>query len=269
MYSQKLMVTVGGTSHSNERIFFDFNEIPQPTAVYIPSTNEVILNKLARNVLGMKENELFDLSTWNKINPYFEDEIKSVSLQENVINHKVHVILFNCKHEIMNYSITHVHNSQFGKICIIYFSRASEKYSVASISSLYSIKEEVAKLKPYLNRTGRQMHEATMKKYFREELNRNLTLNDLVYYEKELHIIQNAFPSLSFREVILCGLLVNDLESQDIAAITNRTIDSVFVTIHRINKKLNLDNKKQLIATLKNLVKKAEQSHPVYSKSEN
>ncbi len=269
MYSQKLMVTVGGTSHSNERIFFDFNEIPQPTAVYIPSSNEVILNKLARNVLGMKENELFDLSTWNKINPYFEDEIKSISLQENVINQKVHVILFNCKHEIMNYSITHVHSSQFGKICIIYFSRASEKYSVASISCLYSIKEEVAKLKPYLNRTGRQMHEATMKKYFREELNRNLTLNDLVYYEKELHIIQNAFPSLSFREVILCGLLVNDLESQDIAAITNRTIDSVFVTIHRINKKLNLDNKKQLIATLKNLVKKAEQSHPVYSKSEN
>ena len=93
-----------------------------------------------------------------------------------------------------------------------------------------------------------------MKKYFREETNQQLTLDDLVYYEKELKIIQKAFPLLSHREVILCGLLVNDIDSKDIASITNRTIDSVFVTIHRINKKLDFINKKQLVDTLKELV---------------
>ena len=131
---------------------------------------------------------------------------------------------------------------------------------MASISSLYSIKDEIAKLKPYLNRTGKSLHEGIMKKYFREETNQQLTLDDLVYYEKELKIIQNAFPLLSHRVVILCGLLVNDIDSKDIASITNRTIDSVFVTIHRINKKLDVLNKKQLVDTLKDLVNRNEEN---------
>lgn len=76
----------------------------------------------------------------------------------------------------------------------------------------------------------------------------------MVYYEKELSIIQKAYPLLSHREVILCGLLVNDMDSQDIATITNRSIDAVFVTIHRINRKLNFENKKQLISKLRELI---------------
>lgn len=44
------------------------------------------------------------------------------------------------------------------------------------------------------------------------------------------------------------------METKDIASITNRSIDSVFVTIHRINKKLNLVNKKDLTETLKEVV---------------
>lgn len=269
MYLQKLEVTVGRTCQSKEKIVLDLNEIPQPTAVYIPSIHEVILNNLACKALGMKENEAFDLATWRKINPYFEDYFKCVPNQDCIINRKVHVILFNCKHEIMNYSMKQIKRPEFGKILVIHFSKASEKYSVASISSLYSIKEEVAKLKPYLNRTGKMLHEATMKKYFSEETNQNLTLNDLVYYEKELRIIQKAFPSLSFREVVLCGLLVNDMESKDIASITNRTLDAVFVTIHRINKKLNFVNKKQLIDKLKELVSKTERNQSVVSKTNN
>jgi DNA-binding CsgD family transcriptional regulator len=69
-----------------------------------------------------------------------------------------------------------------------------------------------------------------------------------------LRKIQQAFPSLSHREVILCGLLVNDMETKNIASITNRTVDSIFVTIHRINKKLNFLNKKDLMDNLKEVV---------------
>ena len=255
MYSQKLLLTVGGTSQSNEIIHIDFNEIQQATAVYIPSINELILNNMAHKTLGMKENEKIDLDAWNIINPYFEDRIRSISQQENVIDQNMHVVLFNSKQVIMNYSITHFKSSQYSNISMIHFSLASEKYSVASISSLYTIREDVAKLKPYLNRTGIIMHEETMKKYFLKGMNQNLTFNDQIYYEKELNIIQKAYSSLSFRETILCGLLVNDLEMQDIAAITKRTLDAVFVAIHRINKKLNFKNKRQLIASLKELTK--------------
>lgn len=255
MRTQKFEVGIDRRFQSKESIVVDINEIPYPTALFIPLNQEVVLNKRAYDTLGMKESEVFDVTTWKRINPYFEDNIKKIT-DDIIIDQKAHVILFNGKHEIMNYSMTRIHNSKLGKIAIIHFSKASEKYSVASISSLYSIKDEVAKLKPYLNRAGKSILDNLMKKYFREEDNQQLTLDDLVYYEKELKVIQKAFPLLSHREVILCGLLVNDMDSKDIATITNRTLDSVFVTIHRINKKLDFLNKKHLVDTLKELVSK-------------
>lgn len=267
MRTQKFEVKVGREYQANDRIVVDINEIPYPTAVYVSSKDEVILNRRAYETLGMNEGEVFDLITWKKINPYLSDVIKK--LDKDIINdQKVHVILFNGKHEIMNYSLTRITNPLLGEISIIHFSKASEKYSVASISSLYSIKEEVAKLKPYLNRTGKIMHESLMKKYFRME-NQQLTLDDMVYYERELRIIQKAYPSLSHREVILCGLLVNDMDSKDIASITNRTLDAVFVTIHRINRKLDILNKKQLIDTLKELVRQEDVNQQVTSEAQN
>jgi DNA-binding CsgD family transcriptional regulator len=254
MRTQEFQVEVGSECQSDSKIVVDINQIPYSTAVYIPLKEEVILNRRAYETLGMSEGEIFDLTTWRKINPYLGDCYKRIN-EDIVSDQKVHVILLNGKHEIMNYSLTRIDNSLLGKVYIIHFSKASEKYSVASISSLYSVKEEIAKLKPYLNRTGKVMHETLMKKYFREE-NQQLTLDDLVYYERELRIIQKAYPSLSHREVILCGLLVNDMDSKDIASITNRTLDAVFVTIHRINRKLDIINKKQLVDTLKDLVNK-------------
>jgi hypothetical protein len=125
MYSQKLLLTVGGTSQSNEIIHIDFNEIQQATAVYIPSINELILNNMAHKTLGMKENEKIDLDAWNIINPYFEDRIRSISQQENVIDQNMHVVLFNSKQVIMNYSITHFKSSQYSNISMIHFSLAS------------------------------------------------------------------------------------------------------------------------------------------------
>mgnify|MGYP002724320226 FL=1 len=253
MRTQKFEVGIDRRFQSKESIVVDINEIPYPTALFIPLSQEVVLNKRGYDTLGMKEGEVFDITTWKRINPYFEDNIKKIT-DDIIIDQKAHVILFNGKHEIMNYSMTQVHNPKLGKIAIIHFSKASEKYSVASISSLYSIKDEVAKLKPYLNRAGKDILDNLMKKYFREESNQQLTLDDLVYYEKELRVIQKAYPLLSHREVILCGLLVNDMDSKDIASITNRTLDSVFVTIHRINKKLDIVNKKHLVDALKELV---------------
>ena len=255
MRAQRFQIGIDNKYQLEENIVVNIDEIPFATALFISNSSEVILNKRAYEILGMKENEVFDLTTWKRINPYLKDVVKKLD-EDVVIDQKAHVILFNGKHEILNYSMTKINNPKLGEISIIHFSKASEKYLVASISSLYSIRDEVAKLKPFLNRTGKTMLDNIMKKYFREETNQQLTLDDLVYYEKELRIIQKAFPILSHREVILCGLLVNDMDSKDIASITNRTLDSVFVTIHRINKKLDLLNKKQLVDTLKELVNK-------------
>ena len=61
---------------SRENIEVDINEIPYPTALYISANREVVLNKRGYETLGMKENEVFDLNTWNRINPYLDDTLK-------------------------------------------------------------------------------------------------------------------------------------------------------------------------------------------------
>ncbi len=261
MQTQEFEIMIGNNHHPRNRIAIDINEIPFPTAIYFFSNGEVLLNKRAFKCLGMRESEAFDLYTWRKINPYLDDMIKNIH-QDMVIDQKMHVILFNGKHEIMNYSFSCFSNLSWGKMVIVHFSKVSEKYAVASLSALYNIRDEVSKLKPYLNRAGQKILQNLITKYFREE-NQQLTLDDLVYYERELRIIQKAYPSLSHREIILCGLLVNDLNSKDIATIMNRTIDAVFVTIHRINKKLNLLNKKQLVNTLKKLISQQEEDQNI------
>lgn len=244
---------------SNDTVAIDINDLPFPIAIYIFSTNRVILNEPALELLGMKSNEAFDLATWNRINPFTKD-ILTKHGRGDVPDQKVQVMLFNGKLEVMRYSLGTVLSPLLGAVYIIYFSKVSDKSSAASFSFIHSIKDELAQLKPYLNRTGKTMHRALMKKYFGEE-NKQLTLNDLVAYEKELRIIQRAYPSLTHREEILCCLLVNDLDIYEIALATNRTPESVSVTIHRINKKLGFMNRKELINALKDLVRDENSNH--------
>lgn len=238
----------------NDLISMDIDQIPYPTIIYFPISQEVVLNKLAYQTLDIGENDNLDCEKWIEMNPFLQDEIKKSSSLDFINNGKLHLINLNGKHEIINFSFRKINTTSFGKIAFINFNKASEKYSAASISTLYSIIDEITKLKPFLNKTGRTMLEDILRKYFKKDNSQILTLDDLVYYEKELSIIQKAYPLLSHREVILCGLLVNDMDSQDIATITNRSIDAVFVTIHRINRKLNFENKKQLISKLRELI---------------
>lgn len=244
---------------SNDTVVIDINDIPFPIAIYIFSTNKVILNEPALELLGMQSNEAFDLATWNRINPFMKD-ILTKQGRGDVIDQKVQVMLFNGKLEVLRYSLGSVLSPLLGAVYIIYFSKISDKNSAASFSFIHTIKDELAQLKPYLNRTGKTMHRTLMKKFFGEE-NKQLTVNDLVSYEKELRAIQQAYPLLTHREEILCCLLVNDLDIYEIALATNRTPESVSVTIHRINKKLGFMNRKELIDTLKDLVRDENSNH--------
>jgi len=248
-----------------DQVIVDIDQIPYPTIFFFSKTNEVVLNIQAAEILGVDEKEKFDLDKWIEMNPLLEEEIKKYASIDCLNDKKVHMVNLNGKHEIINYSLRRIQNSSNGHLTIIHFKKASEKYTAASISSLYTTMEEIIKLKPYLNKTGKKLLDDLINKYYKNDDSQILTLDDLVYYEKELRIIQKAYPLLSHREVILCGLLVNDMDSQDIATITNRSIDAVFVTIHRINKKLNIENKKQLVSKLRELINNEEDKDSITS----
>lgn len=254
MNALEFQLRVSNGSMGRDSIIIDIEQIPHPTIIFFYKTKEVKLNKLGYQTLGISINEELDYQKWISMNPFLQDEIKKIASLDYVSDRKLHLINFNGKHEIVNFSLVKINDASYGKISFIHFNKVSEKYTAASISSLYSIVDEISKLKPFLNKTGKTMLENILKKYLKDKNSQVLTLDDLVFYEKELSIIQKAYPLLSHREVILCGLLVNDLDSQDIASITNRSLDAVFVTIHRINRKLNFVNKKQLVSQLRELI---------------
>lgn len=249
---------IGLDKKYKRNVVLGINDIPYPVAIYFLREKEVVMNRVAGSLLGIREDMAFNWRNWLRINPFLRDEIRKNN-QSVMFDQKAHIVLFNGKHLIINYSYRHCAHLQFGDMKIFFFSKTPVTYSVASLSALYSVKDEMAKLKPYLNRCGKQMHEKLMGKYFREE-NQQLTLDELVYYEKELRIIEKAFPVLTHREVIMCGLLAHHINTKDIATLTNRTLDSIFVSIHRINKKLDLQNKKELIFTIKSLLMELEKS---------
>ena len=115
------------------------------------------------------------------------------------------------------------------------------------------MKNEIAQLKPFLNTTGISKLNKINETFFGNK-NKTLILEDMVSYEDELQAIQKEFSTLSSREVLICVLLYNNLSIDDIAKLLNRTLNSVSVTIHRINRKLNLANRNELIQKIREVI---------------
>ena len=255
MSSQGVNIDLKYESRLHDSVLLTLNSVPYATAIYMSKTDHVYLNKFAFECLEMKENEEFDLEKWTKLNPHL-DKILERNNQNILFNQKTLITLFSGKKEVISFNISILRETSFGDIHIIYFCKASTKYSVSSISTLYMIKDEIKRLKPYLNNAGKSMHEEIMLKYFHAD-NQSVALDDLMYFEREMTIIQTTFPSLSHQEVIICSLLVNNMNNDEISILTKKSTNSIFVMIHRINKKLKVKDRTDLMALL-NWITKTE-----------
>ena len=98
-----------------------------------------------------------------------------------------------------------------------------------------------------------------MQKLFEEQ-----TLNQRIfqsYLDKDqIDLLSKRFPVLSYIELIVCGLIAQNMSTEEIALLTAKTIDLIYSIKYRIRKKLNLKSCKELpqllieehnIATLK------------------
>lgn len=231
-----------------------------PTAVYIPNSRKVALNKAARVLLELKANQEFNLDKWKKINPHIENILKRIN-KELITDQRIIITLFNGKKEIISFNLSIIKYNETGTVYIIQFRKATNKYSVSTLSSMQTVGDEIRKLMPYLNNHGKVILKEILQNYFVENT-KELISDDIIYYEKEIEIISESFPDLTHQEVILCGLLINDLDSNEISLLTKKSLNSVFVSIHRINKKLNIKDRKELVATLEKAIegRKKEQS---------
>lgn len=248
MSNQQLNIDLKYTQKLQDSVLLTLNSIPYATIIFLSRTREIHLNKFALQCLELKDDESFDVQKWNKLNPHLDKTIEK-NKQNFLLNQKALVTLFNGRKEVMDFNISTIRETALGDVHIIYFCKSSTKHTISSISSLYILKEEFKKLKPYLNNTGKAIHEDMMQKYFQED-QRAIGIDDLMYFEREMVIIQNTFPFLSHQEVIVCSLLVNNMENDEISILMKKSMNSVFVMIHRINKKLNVKDRKELIKLL-------------------
>ena len=223
-----------------------------PTAVYITPQGSVTLNKPAYELLGLKDKQDFNIDKWRSINPHVKEILIKID-RDIITEQKILITLFNGKKEIVSFNLSIHKNNEVGRIYIIQFMKAANKYSVGSLSSLYSVGDEVKKLMPYLNNAGKSLLKEIIQTHFQEE-NKQLIAEDLIYYEREIKIIEEAFPDLSHQEVLICGLLINDMDSNEISLLTKKSLNSIFVAIHRINKKLDIKDRKELVDTLQKLI---------------
>lgn len=113
-----------------------------------------------------------------------------------------------------------------------------------------SFSTEMQKLKPYLNKPGKEMMNQIIRDFTRvEEINfASDSFFHLDSFEKErLEKILILFPELTDSELILCAFLSHNLSISDVAKLTGKTSNSLRVLFHRMLRKTNYSNGRDFI----------------------
>lgn len=239
-------------SFSKRNIITDLNIIPYPCIIYIRYSQDIYLNLFAVELLGLSASE--DYKKIVTLNPHLQTIFYKHEISNIVYLRDVKIKLSNDKTEKISIRSQLLNSQELGEVLILFLSKADSSSSINPMFSLYLIKKEISELRPFLNNQGITKLKNIISTYFGNR-GKSLALEDMVAYEDELQIIQREFPKLSNREVLLCVLIINNLSLNEIATLTNRTLNSVSVTIHRINRKLELSNRNELFLKLQEVVK--------------
>lgn len=248
MHAYEQNISPESNEDIRQRLILTIDSIPHATAIYIADSKVLHLNKFAVESIGMDTNKGFDIENWIELNPHLITIAEKMT-NNTLLDQKTLITFEDGKKEVVNFNITKLKNRGEGDIFIVYFSKASAKHTACVASSLFILKDEIKKLNPYLNKTGKAMLDKIILKYFSDK-NNMAGVNDLTYYEKEIQTLHEKFPQLTQQELTVCSLLLNNMDNNEIAFLTKRSLNAVFVSIHRINKKLNLKDRHALIEHL-------------------
>ncbi len=252
MKTPKLKIELSDNFLTKSIFSTDINIFPSPLVIYIPLTQEFFLNDLAYNELDIPKDEVINMRDFISSNQHLlkiDTDNSTHKFKDNTT-----INLFNKRTYHIKFNFNVSKDDVLGHIYFITFEKVELKSSVNTLYSLSMVKEEISKLRSNLNFEGKEKLEYILKEYFDDDSKQHLSLEELVNYEKQIKIIQKNFTVLSRREVIICTLLLNNLELTDIAKTINRSINSIFVIVHRINRKLDIPNKDELVRRLREVM---------------
>jgi DNA-binding CsgD family transcriptional regulator len=136
---------------------------------------------------------------------------------------------------------------------IMQFAELSGKTNAFLTEKIKLIRNDITLLKPYLNKPGKELLEKVIAKNLAENTS-EYNFSHKNYYNlippAILERISHQFPSFTNSELNLCSLLSLKLDIEEIANLTDKTANSIRVTFHRLLKKTNLQNRKELLRIL-------------------
>ena len=117
-------------------------------------------------------------------------------------------------------------------------------------------KREVLRLKPYLNKPGKELLDQMIISNILDEVSKNKpTRPDQVKVvgEDRIKLLTDKFPQLSNSEIVLCGYLSLKMSIDNIAYLIGKTPNCLRVAFHRILRKTTYKTGKEFLRVLESI----------------
>ena len=141
-------------------------------------------------------------------------------------------------------------------LILIQFTETSQHNQELLAQIIQAFRVESLRLKPYLNKPGKELLEKINNNYVLEGILSNKATQNIqleVVRDDRVTQLVGMFPELTNSELALCGFLSLKMSMDEIASVTDKTPNNLRVTFHRIVRKLGLSSGKELIKKLETI----------------
>lgn len=141
-------------------------------------------------------------------------------------------------------------------LILFQFTETSPKIHALLTQMIQAFRVEIQRLKPYLNKPGKELLEQIIIDNALEDKVKDLSsgknLFDIVSQERITQLI-NLFPELTNSELTICAFLSIKMTIDEIASLTSKTSNCLRVSFHRILRKTNMNSGKEFLRKLEAL----------------
>lgn len=141
-------------------------------------------------------------------------------------------------------------------LILFQFTETSPKIHALLIQMIHAFRVEIQRLKPYLNKPGKELLEQIVNDNALETKVKDLPNGknqlDIISEERIAQFIQ-LFPELTNSELAICAFLSLKMTIDEIASLTGKTSNCLRVSFHRILRKTKMNSGKELLRKLENI----------------
>ena len=232
-----------------------------PIAALIIDKKSTILdiNQQALNFFGIQSHETFlrknlfsslviDLSRSMEL-------VVEISLKSEVLTKKI--LLRKLDNSIICVDMYARLFPETPNLILFQFTETSPKIHALLTQMIQTFRVEIQRLKPYLNKPGKELLEQIINDNALEA-----KVNDLpsgtnhldIVSEERINLLIQLFPELTNSELATCAFLSLKMTIDEISNLTGKTSNCLRVSFHRILRKTNMNSGKEFLRKLEALI---------------